>query len=93
MTQTAKAKRGNPVVGVVVLIVVGLALFGWLKGRIHGDPVPGWCRSQVHVGERLGQLKMPGAPHLVSISNGNWTYDDGVVITFLNGQVYTKTCG
>jgi len=51
-----------------------------------------WCTSHVHVGDYLTALNMPSGGHLVSVTNGVWTYDDGVTITFIEGQVYDKQC-
>jgi hypothetical protein len=77
--------------------ILGLAVFAaaaFLAAGCGGkDSIKAWCQNQVHVGDYLSSLTMPGAPHLNSVNNGVWTYDDGVKITFIAGQVYAKRCG
>lgn len=78
--------------GLAVLAAVGLLIFAAVRSHMRADPVPKWCRGQVHLGESFASLQMPGRPHLQSVSQGVWKYDDGVVVTIVDGQVYDKQC-
>lgn len=84
-----RRRRAAWVGGGIVAAIAALVIYG----RSGSDSVKSWCRANVHVGTYLTALKMPGAPHLVSVNNGVWTYDDGVKVTFLDDQVYEADCG
>jgi hypothetical protein len=77
--------QAGSVVAVAVIITVA-----YMLGSRHEHSVQAWCRSQVHVGDYLSELRMPTP---VLVSHGVWTFDGGVTVSFVDGQVYDKNCG
>ena len=72
-----------------------LALFavGYVVSARGESQVKRWCRDRVQVGEDFLTVPLPPQGHLISVKDGVWTYDGGVVVTVVDGQVVDKKCG
>ena len=81
--------RRNVVIGVA--IVAALLVWGAVRAHSRDHGLQAWCRT-VHVGDAFGSIALP-KNGLLSVSGGTWTYDGGVSVSFVDGQVAAKTCG